>query len=114
MNMNMQMDMALAPATFTATELRKTLFQHLDRAVQGEPVRFTYKGSQLQITLQPGAVTGSKMSRLVYREGLADDADLDVTKELLPQWEAKWAAEAARDFADLDMTGPALGEEGDE
>jgi hypothetical protein len=93
MNMNMQVDRTLAPATFTATELRKTLFQHLDRAVQGEPVRFTYKGAQLQITLQPGTVTGSKMSRLVYREGLADD-DLDrPDPELMRTLEAKWMAE---------------------
>ena len=48
--MNLQMNLAPAQATFTATELRKTFFQHLDRAVQGEAVQFTYKGAQLQIT----------------------------------------------------------------
>jgi hypothetical protein len=98
MNMNMQNGTTLASATFTATELRKTLFQHLDRAVQGEAVHFTYKGAQLQITLQPGTVSGSKMSRLVYREGLADDDGLDRPDPALMQMlEAKWMAE----FPDL-------------
>jgi hypothetical protein len=104
--MNMQMNVALAPATFTATELRKTFFQHLDKAMQGESVRFTYKGARLQISLEPGSANGSKMSRLVHREGLDDNVDLDATKELLPQWEANWAADAERDFSDLYLKSP--------
>ena len=100
--MNMHLAITTGQTTFTATELRKTFFQHLDRAVQGEPVRFSYKGSELQLALVPGSISGSKMARLVHREGLLSD-DLDVTKELLPGWEAKWAADAERDFADLDL-----------
>ena len=107
MNMHMHLSVSTAPAVFTATELRKTLFQQLDKAAKGQPVLFTYKGAHLQISLAPGTITGSKLARLIHREGLLCNPD-DIIKTdpgLLQQWNTKWAADAARDFVDMEDPG---------
>jgi prevent-host-death family protein len=76
----------------TATELRKDLFQSLDRAMSGEPVIVTYKGVVFQLATKD---TRSKMSRLVRRHSLLVDPDsiIGSDKELMAELEAKWAEE---------------------
>lgn len=49
----------------TATEFRKRLFPELERALQGETVQISYKGSTLNVT---AAQPPSKLDRLVRRD----------------------------------------------
>ena len=55
----------------TATQLRKQLFRTLDRAVQGETVEITYKGTTVLLT-----PTGtSKLARAVRRPTILVNPD---------------------------------------
>jgi prevent-host-death family protein len=53
-----------------ATEFRRNLFQLMDRALQGELVEITWRGSKLRLT-PPSA--SSKLSRAVRRHALQVD-----------------------------------------
>ncbi len=76
----------------TATQLRKDLYQTLDRAIQGESVEISYKGAT--ILLQPAA--GSKLSRAVRRPTLLvnPDAIVESDGDLMAELEQKWQREA--------------------
>ena len=75
-----------------ATEFRKSLFQTLDRVLQGDPVAITYKGARLRLVASEG---GSKLARAVRRNALLVDpdsivrSDADLMRELDAAWEAK-------------------------
>ena len=73
-----------------ATEFRKTLFQTLERALEGEPVLITYKGSRLQVV--PAKRKTSKLARLVKHDTIVGDDDSinGPHRELLRLWEEKW------------------------
>ncbi len=77
----------------TATQMRKDLFQTLDKVVQGETVEVLYKGATITVTCQP---SGSKLARAVPRPVLLVDPDtiVESDKELLDELEAKWREEA--------------------
>lgn len=81
-------------AYILATELRKNLFQTLEKASKGEPVLIEYKGVSLRLE----AVTGKrKLSNAVRRNSIVGDPELLVGSdvELMDQLEKKWAAEDA-------------------
>jgi hypothetical protein len=73
----------------TATDLRKNLFKVLDRALHGEPVEITYKGSKLRLS-PPSA--GSKLAGVVRRHALRVDpqsiveSDTALMKDLEKRW----------------------------
>ena len=79
----------------TATELRRNLFQVLDRAARGENVDVSYKGAHLRITA-PSTV--SKLSRLTRRKTLLVDpfSIVGSDQELLKELDQAWRADDAR------------------
>jgi hypothetical protein len=86
----------------TATELRKNLFQELEKAADGETVWFTFKGLRMRIDLDPAQAKTSKLARLVaHPEALADpDVDLIHWNDgFAAEWESKWGQSLAGDGA---------------
>jgi antitoxin (DNA-binding transcriptional repressor) of toxin-antitoxin stability system len=73
----------------TATNFRKHLFEVLDRAIRGEAVEITYKGSKLR--LAPTQNT-SKLARAVRRPTLLVDFEAIVGSdpELMEKLEQRW------------------------
>ena len=78
----------------TATDFRKHMFQVLERAVQGETVEITWKGSKLCLSHPQG---GSKLSRAVKRKALLVTPDSIVESDagLMSELEKKWAQDDA-------------------
>ena len=73
----------------TATNFRKHLFEVLERALQGEAVEITYKGSKLRLT--PTQNT-SKLARAVRRATLLVDFEsiVESDAELMAELEKGW------------------------
>ncbi|MFN7924578.1 MAG: hypothetical protein U0Q16_31035 [Bryobacteraceae bacterium] len=78
-----------------ATEFRRTLFQSLDQAIEGEVIVIDYKGARLRLTAEPA---GSKLARLVRRNALIVDPDsiVESDSELMDSLESHWAEEDKR------------------
>ncbi len=76
----------------TATQLRKELFTTLDRAVQGETVEITYKGTTILLK----TAGTSKLARAVRRPTILVNPDelVESNASLMAELEAKWAQEA--------------------
>jgi prevent-host-death family protein len=77
----------------TITKLRQNLFQLVDRALAGEPLQFTYKGTVFKIVPEPKP---SKLAKLTRHEIVAPPATLerageDLRKEMEAEWEQDWA-----------------------
>jgi antitoxin (DNA-binding transcriptional repressor) of toxin-antitoxin stability system len=79
----------------TATALRKSLFDSLDRALKGDPVTVTYKGAELQIVAQH---SDSKLARAVRRNAIVGDPDdlIHSDRDLLNDLEQQWTSESER------------------
>ncbi len=73
----------------TATNLRKHLFEALDKAIQGEAVEITYKGSKLRLAATQNT---SKLARAVRRPTLLVDFESIVGSdpELIEEMEQRW------------------------
>lgn len=73
----------------TATNLRKNLFKVLDRALHGESVEITYKGSKLRLTAPQG---GSKLAGAVRRHALRVDPQSIVESDgsLMADLQKRW------------------------
>lgn len=83
------------PQIMLATELRKNLFQTLEKASNGDPVMIEYKGVSLRLE----AVIGKrKLAGAVRRNSIVGDPDLLVGSdiELMDQLEKKWLVEDAK------------------
>ncbi len=79
----------------TITRLRQDLFRLVERALDGETIEFTYKGTVFR--LAPEAPP-SKLARLTSERILAPNADLGAARrELLKEMEAEWE----RDWSEL-------------
>ena len=83
----------------TATNLRKDLFQVMERAKQGEEVLITHKGAQFRLVPEPPV---SKLDRLTPVEGAFDLDEPDevwerAKAEMQAEWEAKWDRRLAAD-----------------
>jgi hypothetical protein len=78
----------------TATDFRKHMFQVLERAVHGEAVEITWKGTRLRLTHPQG---GSKLARAVRRNALLVPPDSVVESDtgLMAELEKKWAEDDA-------------------
>lgn len=78
-----------------ATELRKNLFQTLEKASKGNPVMIEYKGISLRLEAVGGK---SKLAGAVRRKAIVGDPDLliDPDSDLLEELGSKWAAEDAK------------------
>jgi antitoxin (DNA-binding transcriptional repressor) of toxin-antitoxin stability system len=78
--------------TVTITELRRNLFQLVDRALEGESLQFTYKGRRIQIVPER---TPSKLSKLtgqpVVARGELRRASRALFREMESEWEKDWA-----------------------
>jgi len=74
----------------TATDFRKHMFQVLERAVQGEEIEITWKGSKLRLSHPQG---GSKLARAVKRNALLVPPESIVESDagLMGELETKWA-----------------------
>lgn len=72
-----------------ATDLRKHLFQVLDRTLQGEAIEITYKGAKIRLTPPEG---GSKLARAVRRHSLLVDPQsiVESDTELMAELEKGW------------------------
>lgn len=72
-----------------ATEFRRNLFQLMDRALQGELVEITWRGSKLRLSPPPG---GSKLSRAVRRHALQVDpaAIVESDPKLMAELNKSW------------------------
>jgi antitoxin (DNA-binding transcriptional repressor) of toxin-antitoxin stability system len=72
-----------------ATEFRRNLFQLMDRALQGELVEITWRGSKLRLSPPPGA---SKLSRAVRRHALQVDpaSIIESDPELMAEFRKGW------------------------
>ncbi len=70
------------------TQFRKELFQLADKALQGEPVEFVYRGVVFKVTPERKK---SKLEKLVGQPVLAPGVDLEqASKELVAEMEASW------------------------
>ena len=79
----------------TITKLRQDLFRLVDRALEGEPVQFTYKGVVFQIVPEKAP---DKLARLIRQTVVAPGSELgQAGKELLKEMEAEWQ----KDWAEL-------------
>lgn len=74
----------------TATNFRKHMFEVLERAVHGETVEITWKGSSLRLTHPQG---GSKLARAVRRQALLvpPDAIVESDAGLMAELAKKWS-----------------------
>jgi antitoxin (DNA-binding transcriptional repressor) of toxin-antitoxin stability system len=72
-----------------ATEFRRNLFQMMDRALRGELVEITWRGSKLRLTPPPG---GSKLSRAVRRHALQVDpaSIVESDSKLMAEFNRAW------------------------
>jgi hypothetical protein len=88
--------MVYAWGVITATNFRKHMFEVLERAVDGETVEITWKGSKLLLTHPQGS---SKLTRAVRRKALLVPPESIVESDagLMDEFEKKWA----RDDQDL-------------
>jgi prevent-host-death family protein len=82
--------------SLTATEFRKDLFSILERAVNGETIEITYKGSKLKLV---PVQKGSKLARLKPHDVLLCDPDSIISTD--PELRALWEAEWEKDWRDL-------------
>ena len=75
-----------------ATELRKNLFQTLDKASKGDPVIIEYKGVSLRLEAVGGR---RKLAGAVRRNAIIGDPNalIGPDLELLKGLEGKWAIE---------------------
>ena len=75
-----------------ATELRKNLFQTLEKASKGDTVMIEYKGISLRLEAIGGR---SKLAGAVRRKAIVGDPELLIGPdlELLEGLDAKWAME---------------------
>jgi prevent-host-death family protein len=73
-----------------ATEFRKDLFKVLDRALHGEPVEITYKGSKIRLV---APLAKSKLAGAVQRHALPVDSQSIVESDpnLMADLEKRWA-----------------------
>ena len=78
-----------------ATELRKNLFQTLDKASKGDPVMIEYKGISLLLEAVGG---NSKLAGAVRRKAIVGDPDLLIGPDLnlIEGLGEKWAMEDAK------------------
>jgi len=78
-----------------ATELRKNLFQTLEKASKGASVIIEYKGISLRLEVVGGK---SKLAGAVRRKAIAGDPDLlaGPDSDLREGLAAKWAVEDAQ------------------
>jgi len=69
--------------------MRKTLFQVLDRALQGETVEIVYKGSKLRLSPPPA---GSKLAGVIRRHALSVEPQSIVESDaaLMKDFEKLW------------------------
>lgn len=76
--------------SITATSFRKNLFQVFDRAVHGETIEITWKGSALRLVPPQ---SGSKLERAVRRHALLVSPDSIVESDagLMVELEKKWS-----------------------
>jgi prevent-host-death family protein len=76
----------------TATELRKNLFQLVDRAVQGELIEIAHKGRLIRLVPE---ARPSKLSRLIVRDTIVgtpqdlERAQTTLDEELRVSWNNK-------------------------
>ena len=77
-----------------ATELRKNLFQTLEKASKGDTVMIEYKGVSLRLEAIGGKF---KLAGAVRRKAIVGDPELLIGPdlELLEGLDAKWAVEDA-------------------
>ena len=78
-----------------ATQLRKNLFQTLEKASKGDPVMIEYKGISLRLEAVEGR---SKLAGAVRRKAIVGDPRLLIGPdlEMLEGLDAKWAMEDAK------------------
>ncbi len=79
----------------TATQFRKDLFNVLERALKGEPVEITYKGSKLKLI---ASQSSSKIARMKPQDYFLCDPDslISTDPELMAEMEAEWGEFPAR------------------
>jgi antitoxin (DNA-binding transcriptional repressor) of toxin-antitoxin stability system len=80
--------------TVTITELRKNLFQLVDRAFQGESLLFTYEGHRIRVVPEE---TPSKLSRISAHQMAAPGGISRASKQLRREMKSEWN----KDWADL-------------
>jgi antitoxin (DNA-binding transcriptional repressor) of toxin-antitoxin stability system len=73
----------------TATQFRKNLFTILERAVQGEAIDVTYKGSVVRVT---PSISSSKLARAKRQDTLLCDPDSIVQsdRKLIEEMDTEW------------------------
>jgi hypothetical protein len=77
--------------TATITQFRKELFQLADQALNGEPVRFVYRGVVFKVIPE---TKKSKLDQLVGQPVLAPGVNLEqASKELFAEMQAEWMAD---------------------
>ncbi len=76
----------------TATQFRKNLFSMLDRALQGDMIEVSYKGTPVRLVPLHGA---SKLARAKRQDTIVGTADLSndaaMLKKMRTEWEKDWS-----------------------
>jgi hypothetical protein len=79
----------------TITSLRQDLFKLADKALDGEPLAFVYKGVVFQVTPE---TKSSKLSKLTGEPVVQAQTNLEHTsRELMQEMESEWE----KDWAEL-------------
>jgi antitoxin (DNA-binding transcriptional repressor) of toxin-antitoxin stability system len=77
----------------TISKLRQDLFKLVDRALAGEPVKFTHKGVVFELVPE---TKPSKLAKLTKQNVVAakrdvEEAESDLFKEMEAEWEHDWS-----------------------
>ncbi len=72
----------------TITNLRRNLFQLVEKTLTGEQLEFTHKGILFRVVPE---IPARKLDRLTAETVVSSDSDLAVaSRELLDEMEAEW------------------------
>ena len=73
------------------SEFRKNLFQHVDKALNGDHVEVTHKGKTIRLVPE---VQGSKLDRLtpvkIFNPAFAEEDHQKASRELLAEMQREW------------------------
>jgi hypothetical protein len=78
----------------TITKFRQELFKLVDQSLAGESLEFTHRGVIFKVLPEKKM---SKLSKLTAQKVLADEAEIDLSANLLEEMEAEWA----KDWSEL-------------
>ncbi len=77
----------------TITQLRQDLFKLVDRALEGEPLQFRYKGVVFSVVpeTKPSKLANLVQQTVVAPQGSLEQGSRELLKEMEAEWEKDWS-----------------------